>query len=71
MSECPELPEFPAVAAGCRAQGDIEAESLPAHVALCRERFGTLNRRLLRLEILYGGLVTTLAAIAARLWTGG
>jgi len=26
---------------------------------------------LLRLEILYGGLVTTLAAIAARLWTGG
>ncbi len=54
----------------CRARGDVETESLPAHVALCRERYGTLNRRLLRLEILYGSLVTTLAAIAVRLWTG-
>ena len=62
---------YPAMTEICRAHGDVETASLPAHVALCRERYGTLNRRLLRLEILYGGLVTTLAAIAARLWTGG
>ena len=48
---------------------DIESRSLPAHVALCRERYGELNRRLLRLEILYGALVTTLATIAVRLWS--
>ena len=65
------MAEAPAAKAVCRAQGDIETESLAAHVALCRERYGTLNRRLLRLEILYGGLVTSLAAIAVRLWAGG
>ena len=54
----------------CEESGsDIETRSLPAHVALCRERFGELNRRLLRLEILYGALVTTLATIAVRLWS--
>ena len=67
----PAMAEAPAAKAVCRAQGDIETESLAAHVALCRERYGTLNRRLLRLEILYGGLVTSLAAIAVRLWAGG
>ena len=65
------MTDVPAMTGLCRAPGDIETESLPAHVALCRERYGTLNRRLLRLEILYGGLVTSLAAIAVRLWTGG
>jgi len=24
----------------CRAHGDVETENLPAHVALCRERYG-------------------------------
>lgn len=52
-----------------KGAGDIESRSLPAHVALCRERYGELNRRLLRLEILYGALVTTLATIAVRLWS--
>ncbi|MCG8597247.1 MAG: hypothetical protein MI785_23145 [Kiloniellales bacterium] len=70
MTECPEMTDLPGTTGHCRARADIETESLPAHVALCRERYGTLNRRLLRLEILYGGLVTSLAAIAVRLWTG-
>ena len=65
------MAEAPAAKAVCRAQRDIEMESRAAHVALRRERYGTLNRRLLRLEILYGGLVTSLAAIAVRLWAGG
>lgn len=34
---------------------EIETKSLPTHVALCRERYANLNRRLLRLEVLYGG----------------
>ena len=70
-AEPAQAPEpAPTLAPTCRAQGDIEAENLAAHVALCRERYGTLNRRLLRLEILYGSLVTSLVAIAVRLWTG-
>ncbi len=60
MAPCPACEE---------GGSDIEPRSLPAHVALCRERYGHLNRRLLRLEILYGALVTTLATIAVRLWS--
>lgn len=47
----------------------IESESLPTHVALCRERYEEFKRRLFRLELMYGALVTTLALIAVRLWS--
>ncbi len=56
------------------AAKDIESESLPAHVALCQERYENMDRRLARIEkaLYWGGctLLVTLLSIALKLWIG-
>ena len=56
------------------AVSDIETESLPAHVALCQERYRSLDTRLQRIEraLYWGGgtAVLTLLSIAVKLWVG-
>lgn len=54
------------------APANIEANSLPTHVALCSERYEKMQHRLERIErhMSWGGsvVILTLITIAIRLW---